>query len=159
MKRILAMIMLMVVCVGFAGCGGNSESDSYSYDDDYGDYKSSYSSTGGSSSSGGSFTNKYGNKSTKCAEPGCNNNIASSGDTWNCTTHSNKCLECRCYIDGDASYCMSCLGGSKNSSSSSSSSSGNKYGHDCYVCGKSAYSKYGSYYYCSSCLALVKAFS
>ena len=35
----------------------------------------------------------------------------------------------------------------------------NDYSHECYVCGDSAYSKYGSYYYCSSCLALVKAFS
>ena len=34
----------------------------------------------------------------------------------------------------------------------------NDYSHECYVCGDSAHSKYCNYY-CSSCLALVKAFS
>ncbi len=51
----------------------------------------------------------YGNKSTKCAKAGCNNYIASSGDTAYCTTHSNRCLNCNSYIDGDAVYCMDCL--------------------------------------------------
>ena len=62
-----------------------------------------------SNKTSGSFTNKYGSSSTTCAVSGCSNKIASSGDTNCCTSHSNKCLECRCYIDRDAMYCMSCL--------------------------------------------------
>lgn len=134
---------------------------------------SSNSSKNFSSSSSGSFTNKYGTSSTKCAKSGCNNYIASSGDTNCCTTHSNKCLECKKYIDSDATYCMSCLskaanktsgssnsgtysGSSTKSSSNNSTSSGT---HKCYICGDNAYSKYGSYYYCSESLKLVKSFS
>lgn len=56
-----------------------------------------------------SFTNKYGTSTTKCVQSGCNNYIATSGDTNCCVTHSSNCLECGCYIDGDAMYCMSCL--------------------------------------------------
>lgn len=63
------------------------------------DYSKSYS----------SFTNKYGTSTTKCAHSGCSNYIASSGDTNCCTTHSRKCLECYCYIDEDATWCMSCI--------------------------------------------------
>ena len=55
------------------------------------------------------FTNAYGTPTTKCAHPGCNNYIAPSGDTNCCTIHSNRCLECKKYIDEDAMYCMSCL--------------------------------------------------
>lgn len=78
----------------------------------------------GSSSSG--FSNKYGTSSTKCAVSGCSNYIASSGDTNCCASHSNKCLECRKYIDGDAMYCMSCLtsAAKKVSGSSGNSSKG-----------------------------------
>ena len=61
------------------------------------------------SSQRSSFTNKYGTPTTKCAYPGCSNYIASSGDTNCCTLHSNRCLECHKYIDGDAAYCMDCL--------------------------------------------------
>lgn len=63
----------------------------------------------GSSSSSTGYTNKYGTSSTKCAHPGCTRNVASSGDTNCCTTHSNRCLNCGKYIDEDAMYCMSCL--------------------------------------------------
>ena len=55
------------------------------------------------------FTNAYGTETTKCTHSGCNNYIASSGNTNCCTTHSKKCLECGKYIDEDASYCMTCL--------------------------------------------------
>lgn len=55
------------------------------------------------------FTNKYGTATTRCAHTGCSNYIASSGDTNCCATHSNRCLECRCYIDEDAMYCVSCI--------------------------------------------------
>ena len=103
--------------------------------------------TGGSSS----FTNKYGTSTTKCYVSGCNNYIASSGDTNCCVTHSNKCLNCHCYIDGDATYCMSCIYGATNKSSNSN--------HECYICGNKSYKKYGSYYYCYDCLELVKKYS
>lgn len=68
-----------------------------------------------------SFTNKYGTPTTICAYSGCNAYIANSGDTNCCTIHSNKCLNCYDYIDGDAMYCMSCISGSISSSSGSSS--------------------------------------
>jgi hypothetical protein len=131
---------------GVFGHSKNSYTSTESYD-----YTSSYKSDDKDYSY---FSNKYGTKSTKCAQSGCNNYIASSGDTCHCVAHSNKCLECRCYIDGDAMYCMDCLSDAVNGLKNDSD-----YGHECYVCGKKAYSKYGSYYYCSSCLDLVKAFS
>lgn len=56
-----------------------------------------------------SFTNQYGTSTTKCAHSGCSNYIASSGDTNCCTTHSNRCYECNCYIDEDANWCMKCI--------------------------------------------------
>lgn len=125
--------------------GGGDDDYSYDYDDDDDD---DYSYSGS-----GSFTNKYGTSTTKCAVAGCNNYIAKSGDTNCCTTHSNKCLECYCYIDGDAMYCMDCIKGAL------ADDDDDDYGHECYICGDSAYSKYGSYYYCSDCLDLVKQFS
>lgn len=79
---------------------------------------------GNSSSSNSKFTNKYGTSTTICAHNGCNKYIASTGDTNCCSTHSNKCLNCKKYIDEDAMYCMSCLSESINSSSNSDSSSG-----------------------------------
>lgn len=57
------------------------------------------------------FTNKYGTATTQCAYKGCYKYIATSGDTNCCTTHSNKCLNCKCYIDGDATFCMDCMFG------------------------------------------------
>ena len=110
--------------------------------------------SGSSSSNGGysdSFTNKYGTSTTKCDVYGCNNYIAKSGDTNCCVSHSNICKNCYCYIDRDAMYCMSCLYDSANKNNSSSKK--------CYICGDSAYKKYGSYYYCSDCLELVKKYS
>ena len=81
----------------------------------------------GSSKSSSSFTNKFGNAKTKCAYPGCNNYIASSGDTSYCATDSNRCLNCGKYIDSDAVYCLDCIRKSvTGSSSSSSNSSGTK---------------------------------
>lgn len=55
------------------------------------------------------FTNAYGTRTTICAHAGCDNYIASSGDTNCCETHSNRCGNCYCYIDEDAMYCMDCL--------------------------------------------------
>lgn len=71
--------------------------------------KSTSNSSYRSNSSSTSFTNKYGTSTTRCAHSGCNNYIASSGDTNCCTTHSNRCLECKKYIDEDAVYCVSCI--------------------------------------------------
>lgn len=68
------------------------------------------------------FTNEYGTPTTKCAHSGCNNYIASSGDTNCCTTHSNKCLSCGKYIDEDAMYCIRCLTSAANKNTTSSSS-------------------------------------
>ena len=55
------------------------------------------------------FTNKYGTRTTTCAHPNCAAYIATSGDTNCCPWHSNRCGNCRCYIDEDAMYCMDCL--------------------------------------------------
>lgn len=60
------------------------------------------------------FTNKFGTSNTLCVIDGCDNKIATSGDTNCCIEHSNRCLECNCYIDGDAAYCMSCLENATN---------------------------------------------
>lgn len=120
MKRVLSIVMLVALVLSLAACGSTSTPKPTT--------SSSSSSSGSSksSSSTSSFTNAYGTPTTKCAHSGCNNYIASSGDTNCCTTHSNKCLNCGKYIDEDAMYCMSCLtkaaSGSKSSSSSSSSS-------------------------------------
>ena len=57
------------------------------------------------------FTNSFGTPNTKCNHSGCNNSIASSGDTNCCVIHSNKCLNCGKYIDEDAMFCMDCLSG------------------------------------------------
>lgn len=59
----------------------------------------------------GQFTNKFGTVDTKCAHSDCNNAIASTGDTDCCIIHSNKCLNCGKYIDGDAVFCMDCIEG------------------------------------------------
>ena len=68
-----------------------------------------FSSDSTSSNSNSGFTNKFGTPTTKCAHSGCNNFIASSGDTNCCEEHSNKCADCGKYIDEDAMYCMDCL--------------------------------------------------
>ena len=83
--------------------------------------------TSDSKTSTTSFTNKYGTPTTKCAHSGCNNYIASSGDTNCCTIHSNKCLKCGKYIDEDAMYCMDCL---KKSTSKSNSDYSSNLGSD-----------------------------
>ena len=130
---------------------GNSYDDDSSYgDSDYDDDDNSY-----QKPSSGSFTNKYGTRTTKCAISGCSNYIAPSGDTNCCISHSRTCGECYCYIDSDAMYCMDCISDAAKGNTKDYSASG----HACYVCGDTAYSKYGSYYYCSDCMALVKAFS
>ena len=95
-----------------------------------------------------SFTNKYGTPTTLCAHAGCNNYIASSGDTNCCTVHSNRCLNCNKYIDEDAVYCMSCLSGSITNSQSSSKSSSSSSSSTAGGPGKCKY-KVGSTFVCS----------
>lgn len=75
-----------------------------------------------------SFTNAYGTSTTKCAHNGCSNYIASSGDTNCCTTHSNRCLGCKKYIDEDALYCVSCIEKAANEAKTEK--------HTCEECGK-----------------------
>lgn len=163
MKKLFVLFIVFVICITSCGCSNsdyygtenvstsdyqyssNSSKYEYNYLDDDDDNDYSY------------FSNKYGSSTTKCAKSGCSNYIAKSGDTAYCTAHSNKCLECYCYIDGDAMYCMKCL--TSAASKVKNDYKSNDYSHECYVCGEKAYSKYGSYYYCSSCLAIVKAFS
>lgn len=95
------VIFIIVLVVILTTCTGKKKTNSYS----------SGSKSGGSynSSSSGSFTNKYGTPTTKCAHKGCNNYIASSGDTNCCTVHSRRCGECGKYIDEDALFCIDCL--------------------------------------------------
>lgn len=90
----------------------------------------------------GIFTNSYGTATTKCVHNGCNNTIASSGDTNCCIVHSNKCLNCGKYIDEDAFFCMDCLSGNNSAnrsgqySSDSAPSGGCQYTYfDGTVCG------------------------
>ncbi len=110
-----------------------------------------------SGNSSARFTNAYGTPTTVCAHPGCNNYIASSGDTNCCTTHSSRCLNCRKYIDEDASFCMSCISKSINSPSNSnsnksgsSSSSSNSSGKTakCNYCNGTGYADGGKCPWC-----------
>ena len=94
------------------------------------------------------FTNKYGTPTTICAHTGCTNYIAPSGDTNCCTVHSNRCMDCNCYIDEDATWCVSCL-----QKAAEQAAQTNK--HYCEVCGEEAtYSIDGitgsKEYYCST---------
>lgn len=77
------------------------------------------------------FTNKYGTRTTLCAHTGCNNYIAPSGDTNCCTTHSHRCIDCNCYIDEDAMFCISCLEKAAKQATASNT-------HYCEACGKEA---------------------
>ena len=135
-KRLALMLVLCMAAIGLSSCSSsNSSSNKVSLTnaptateapkEQPTTKPTTSSSKSGSSSSTGPFTNAYGSATTKCAHPGCNNLIASSGDTNCCTTHSKKCLECGKYIDEDATYCMSCIekavASNKESSSSTSS--------------------------------------
>lgn len=102
------------------------EIDGVSFEEKKSEEKSSLFSSNNSGSVG--FTNKYGSPTTRCAKAGCSYYIASSGDTNCCVKHSNKCLECKKYIDGDAMYCMDCLSGSITSSGTTKSSGSGSYG-------------------------------
>ena len=89
-------------------CGWCSNTPGYE-DKSENTYGQSYYAKIFASPSPSSFTNKFGTPTTKCAHPGCNSYIASSGDTNCCVKHSNKCASCGCYIDEDATFCMDCI--------------------------------------------------
>lgn len=74
------------------------------------------------------FTNDYGTPTTVCAHKGCSRYIATSGDSNCCIAHSQNCLNCGCYIDEDAMYCMDCLSESMENSKSNSKSDSDKLG-------------------------------
>ena len=108
-KIILAVVVLVAGTALALFCfEKQAEIDAIYYSNNSYGY-SSNSGSGSGYSSSGSFSNKYGTRTTKCAVSGCDNYIAKSGDTNCCTYHSNKCGNCHCYIDGDAMYCMDCL--------------------------------------------------
>lgn len=71
------------------------------------------------------FTNDYGTSTTVCAHKGCSRYIATSGDSNCCIAHSQNCLNCGCYIDEDAMYCMDCLSENMANSKSNSKSDNN----------------------------------
>lgn len=95
--------------VGNLDTGYGNASFIRNYDKDAGSDTNYPSETNKQSTTG--FANKYGTAGTRCAYSGCNKYIAASGDTNCCITHSNKCLNCGCYIDNDASFCMDCMFG------------------------------------------------
>ena len=45
----------------------------------------------------------------QCLHSGCSNMAASTGDSFYCEKHSNRCLECNKYIDEDALFCLNCI--------------------------------------------------
>lgn len=141
MKKVFAFVIAMAMCLSFVACSGNPSSSTsgtsttetpveteapVATEAPAAPVEEFSGSSSTNKSSGSKFTNKYGTATTKCAHSGCNNYIASSGDTNCCTTHSNKCLDCKKYIDEDAMYCMSCLTDATTKSSKSSSSSNKK---------------------------------
>ena len=61
----------------------------------------------------GAFTSSgsSGSYGRTCAAAGCSRKAVTSGDSVYCSSHSNRCGNCGCYIDGDAMFCMDCLRG------------------------------------------------
>ena len=45
----------------------------------------------------------------RCLHSGCTNMAASTGDSFYCENHSNKCIDCGKYIDEDALLCLNCI--------------------------------------------------
>ncbi len=113
MKKLIiitATIVLIVIVYCFVVGSSSKEKNYANNKSKSSSYSSSYSSYDSyESSKKTSFTNKYGTSTTKCAHSGCNNYIASSGDTNCCTIHSKKCYNCNCYIDEDAWCCLDCI--------------------------------------------------
>lgn len=149
MKKASLIFTILLICFALAACSqqdtGKSTDNTTTATEATSEETTSVKSSTYTSTTK-SFSNKYGSSTTKCVVSGCNNYIASSGDTNCCTAHSNKCLNCKKYIDGDAMYCMDCIYSAASKSSKtttksySNSSSGTckyKSGGQ-YVCSKSA---------------------
>lgn len=175
MKRIITILLTILILFALSACGSNDtdkDSINKSSSPSLGNTVSSNSQSSNASSSTSSistskdssnnesaavFTNKYGTATTKCAHSGCNNYIASSGDTNCCATHSNRCLRCSKYIDEDATYCIDCIavvtetaqsnsnsvsGKSSSGSSTTSTVFTNKYGTATTKCAHSGCNNY-----------------
>lgn len=54
------------------------------------------------------FSNKSASPGAICADSNCSKEVARSGDTNFCNSHSSKCLGCGCYVDTYATYCRDC---------------------------------------------------
>jgi len=134
-KQLSIFFALILIVSALAGCASSNAGTSHSNStqNNSSSSKNKNPSTGSSNSAANrnaqSFTNTYGTATTVCAHSGCTAYIAPSGDTNCCTAHSNRCLNCRKYIDEDAIYCISCLEKAANSNSSSSNSSSNSSSH------------------------------
>lgn len=111
-KRIIVSVLAIIMSLTFmAGCDGSSSTNNYPPAATAASVTTAPETTtkAETTKSTKSFTNKYGTPTTKCAHSGCDNYIASSGDTNCCTKHSKRCANCGCYIDEDATYCMDCI--------------------------------------------------
>lgn len=155
MRKSFLLVLFSALLI-LSACGNtniNPTDDSYTSSTDTKSNSTEYATD---SKTYSTFTNKYGTSTTKCVVAGCDNYIATSGDTNCCVAHSNKCLECKAYIDGDAMYCISCIENVASSKSSQSSSkSSNSSSNTCkfkeggsYVCSSKAVSgsSYCSYH-------------
>lgn len=105
-KIIFLLIVIGIVAFGIYSCEEDKRKRA-EFEAESQKWLEEYSKTPTQSNS--NFTNKYGSPDTTCSHSGCDKKIASSGDTNCCTTHSNRCAECNCYIDEDAMWCMSCI--------------------------------------------------
>ena len=112
MKRFFSVVLLSSFLLILAGCADHSST--YSIESNNKTYTIPTETTSSQhnvkpNNTQPSFTNKYGTSTTKCAHTGCTKYIANSGDTNCCTEHSNRCLDCKKYIDEDAYWCVSCI--------------------------------------------------
>lgn len=120
---VLLLIIILLLVALFSGCQNNdttvttTATTMTTEQGDYVDVDNEYETTTDylTENTTRYFSNAYGTANTLCVVAGCDNYIASTGDTNCCVMHSNKCLECGKYIDGDAMYCISCLSKAANS--------------------------------------------
>jgi len=110
-KKAITLFLATLMAFSFSACNGQIRNSNTTTQNSTIPETSVPTTSNSSSSknSSKSFTNAYGTPTTTCVHSGCNNYIASSGDTNCCTKHSNRCLDCNKYIDGDAMYCVSCI--------------------------------------------------
>lgn len=94
MKKILALMMILVAAFALCGCSGD---DSVQGTTDNG--------TAVAVNEDYSFTNIYGDKDTICADPECKEHIAYKGETIFCAQHSYMCPVCYTFIMPSQSTC------------------------------------------------------